>query len=896
MSLSAGTRLGPYEVVAPLGAGGMGEVYRARDERLKRDVAIKVLPASFSADADRLRRFEQEAQAAGSLNHPNILAIYDIGAHDGNPYIVSELLEGETLRDRLAGGALSPRKALGHALQIVRGLAAAHEKGIVHRDLKPENIFVTKDGRVKILDFGLAKLTRPEAGAAPVTQAPTETAGTEPGVALGTVGYMSPEQVRGHRADARSDIFSFGAILYEMLSGKRAFRGESPVETMSAILTKDPPDLSLTNQDISPGLERAVRHCLEKDPEQRFHSAHDLAFDLDALLQVSGSSPAASGVSDVDSRVWVRRAAVPLATAAALLIALGAVAGYRLARSVRSKSAPEGAVRAAFTQLTYQAGVENFPSLSPDGKTFLYVSAASGNHDIFLQRVDGRNAINLTRDCAQDDSQPAFSPDGGRIAFRSEREGGGIFLMGATGESVRRLTDFGFDPSWSPDGKEIAVAAERVEDPLDRRTTSSLSAVNAATGARRLITNGDAVQPSWSPHGHRIAYWGLPVGSGQRDIWTIPASGSPPGAGAVAVTSDAAVDWNPVWSPDGNFLYFSSDRNGTMNLWRVPIEEKSGRVLGDPEPLTAPSRWCGQLSISRDGRQVVYTSRDETSSIQRVAFDSELERVTGEPVPILAGSLLVRDINPSPDGKWVTFNTRGTQEDIFVVSSDGSSQRQLTNDAFKDRGPEWSPDGKRIAFYSNRGGRYEIWSVNADGSGLTQLTKTTGPGVWAPHWSPDGTRLAFPDGANTYLFTLGKPLGADTPHPLPPLNDTGTGFLARSWSPDGRALVGIATRRDGSQIPGVVLYWLELKKYQRLTDFGGVPTWMGDSRRLLVADPDHGKLLLLDSTSGRTVPLLDAPFDRNLLLSRIGIPSRDGRTIFFVKDHTEADIWQVTLK
>ncbi len=286
MTLAAGARLGPYEILSPLGAGGMGEVYRAKDPRLGREVAIKVLPASFSQDPDRLRRFEQEARAASALNHPNILTIHDIGTHDGSPYVVSELLEGETLRGRLVG-ALSPRKAIEYALPIAHGLAAAHEKGIVHRDLKPENIFVTKDGRVKILDFGLAKLTRPETAGSPLTQAPTATAGTEPGVLLGTLGYMSPEQVRGKPADARSDIFSFGAILYEMLSGKRAFHGDSTADTISAILTKEPPDLSITNRNISPGLERVVRHCLEKGPEQRFQSARDLAFDLEALSDVS---------------------------------------------------------------------------------------------------------------------------------------------------------------------------------------------------------------------------------------------------------------------------------------------------------------------------------------------------------------------------------------------------------------------------------------------------------------------------------------------------------------------------------------------------------------------------------------------------------------------------------
>src|SRR5213594_1251795 len=237
MSLSAGARLGPYEVLAPLGAGGMGEVYRARDERLGREVAIKVLPASFSADSDRLRRFEQEARAAGVLNHPNITAVYDIGTHEDAPYVVQELLEGETLRAAMAGAKLPPRKAIDYALQIAHGLAAAHEKGIVHRDLKPENLFVTEDGRVKILDFGLAKLTLPETGIAPATEALTETAGTEPGVVLGTVGYMSPEQVRGRPADARSDIFSFGAVLYEMLSGRRAFQGETAADTMTVILT-----------------------------------------------------------------------------------------------------------------------------------------------------------------------------------------------------------------------------------------------------------------------------------------------------------------------------------------------------------------------------------------------------------------------------------------------------------------------------------------------------------------------------------------------------------------------------------------------------------------------------------------------------------------------------------
>jgi serine/threonine protein kinase/tetratricopeptide (TPR) repeat protein len=298
----------------------MGEVYKARDSRLERTVAVKVLPASFSKEPDRLRRFEQEAKAASALNHPNILTIHDIGTEEGLPFVVSELLEGETLRERLAGGALQARKALSYAVQVAHGLSAAHEKGIVHRDLKPENIFVTRDGRVKILDFGLAKLSQPEGAATPQSDLPTQ--GTEPGVVLGTLGYMSPEQVRAKPADARSDIFAFGTILYEMLSGWRAFQGDTPADTMSAILMKEPPDLSATNRQVPPGLDRIVRHCLEKDPERRFHSAHDLAFDLEAVSDTSSPVPATAArprFASLKFAVLLVSAAVALAAAVLLL-------------------------------------------------------------------------------------------------------------------------------------------------------------------------------------------------------------------------------------------------------------------------------------------------------------------------------------------------------------------------------------------------------------------------------------------------------------------------------------------------------------------------------------------------------------------------------------------------
>ncbi|MGH8772151.1 MAG: serine/threonine-protein kinase, partial [Burkholderiales bacterium] len=334
MTIATGTRLGPYEVIAPLGAGGMGEVYRARDTRLGRDVAVKVLPSTFSSDQDRLHRFEQEACAAGALNHPNILIVHDIGTHERSPYVVSELLEGETLRQRTSGGALAQRRVLDYALQIAQGLAAAHEKGIIHRDLKPDNIFITKDGRIKILDFGLAKLTQTDGGQ-PQTDIPTRRVDTDPGVVMGTVGYMSPEQVRGRSVDQRSDIFSFGAILYEMLSGRRAFHRESTADTISAILKEDPPELSETNHNISPALERLMNHCLEKNPEARFHSARDLAFALEALSGASAQSAQTMAMPPLVPRHISRRelilgsiAAVAVVAAFAFAVAL-AVSHFR---------------------------------------------------------------------------------------------------------------------------------------------------------------------------------------------------------------------------------------------------------------------------------------------------------------------------------------------------------------------------------------------------------------------------------------------------------------------------------------------------------------------------------------------------------------------------------------
>ncbi len=381
MSLTSGQKLGPYQVESLLGAGGMGEVYRAHDSRLNRTVAIKVLPASFSSDRERLQRFAQEARAAAALNHPNILSIFDIGEEQGAPYVVSELLEGETLRERLRNGALPIRRVIDYAMQVAKGLAAAHEKGIVHRDLKPENLFLTNDGRAKILDFGLAKLTQPEASSGS-GDAPTVQVATETGLVMGTAGYMSPEQVRGKPADHRSDIFSFGAILYEMVSGKRAFHGETAADTMSAILKEEAPELSETARNVPPGLERIVRHCLEKHPSQRFQSAGDLAFDLEALTELSAQSKsgAQAAVQQADSKGSHRL----LAFAAGMILLAAAILGlgWWLGRTGAAVSAPE------YQQITFRTGSIGNARFTPDG-TIVYSAAwEGGDNQLYLTRTD----------------------------------------------------------------------------------------------------------------------------------------------------------------------------------------------------------------------------------------------------------------------------------------------------------------------------------------------------------------------------------------------------------------------------------------------------------------------------------------------------------------------------
>jgi Tol biopolymer transport system component/predicted Ser/Thr protein kinase len=868
--MQAGRRFGPYEIVAPLGAGGMGEVFRARDTRIGREVAIKFLAPDAVASADRLRRFEQESRTTGSLNHPNLVTIHDVGTDNGAPYIVMELLDGHTLRDCLE--ELPQRKAVDYAVQLAQGLAAAHDKGIIHRDLKPENIFITRDGRVKILDFGLAKLKAPVEGK---TEAPTEQRGTAPGTVMGTVGYMSPEQVRGEELDHRTDIFSLGTILYEMLSGRRAFQGNTAADTMSAILREDPPELP-PSQPFTPALGHIVRHCLEKNPAERFQSARDLAFDLQTASGISGASGQTAGRAPVRRVPWVRTSAGVLALAAAVVG--GYMAGTR--RMPDGKTAP---VAVNASQLTFRSGVEAFPSIAPDGKTFVFVSRAAGNNDIYLQRVEGQSAINLTRESLADDTQPALSPSGSLIAFRSERDGGGLYVMGATGEAVRRISDFGFNPSWAPDGKEIACSTERVTfSPQSRTSDSELWIINVASGNKwRVTAQTRPVQPAWSPRGHRIAYWGI-SGAGQRDLYTIDARAT--GGAPKALLSDAALDWNPVWSPDGRYLYFGSDRGGTLNLWRLPIDEATGQARGTPEQIPLPARYAAHFSIAHDGKHIVFSALEMASAVRR----APLRDVGRRGSTVVSGSMLIFTFDISPDGQWLAFSNAGMQEDLYVVSVNGGELRQITNDGFRDRAPTWTPDGKRLVFYSNRSGNMEIWQINIDGSGLYPLTNARAQ-LWFPQMSPDGKRLTAIDAGRTYMIEMSGNT-AGKPQPLPrPTRDMD--FRASDWSPDARKIAGVLNRPADRTPVGVAVYDVARKSYQIVRRTGGRARWMPDGRSLLILD---GGSLIVTSLDGKEI-VRYAPLTQMNIVAGAEPFWTDGKEIYWVEQMDQADIWLVRL-
>jgi serine/threonine protein kinase len=887
--------IGPYKIERLLGAGGMGEVYLARDTRLERKVALKILPSHFTLNKESALRFEREARAASALNHPNILTVYDIGQADDIRYIATEFIDGETLRERLKAGPMRAEDALDVALQITSALKAAHNAGIIHRDIKPENIMLRRDSIAKVLDFGLAKLMEEDASSNESGNI-TKKDLTATGAVMGTASYMSPEQALGLAVDHRSDIFSFGAVLYEMLTGKQPFKGATAAATFDAVLNRAPQPMAEIDEDAPVEFESIIEKALEKKVESRYQEASEMRADLKRLMRWfdSGtefhatSAPHRSAKSKRFRSRRTRRQYLLiglLGVAVIVFIAFVALRFNRQSETPKREGARNSLGKPSFTKLTSQSGEEIHPSLSPDGKTFLYASRESGNMDIYLQRVGEQTSANLTKDSKANETQPAFSNDGSKIAFAFSDPKGGVFVMDASGKSRRRLTDFGYNPAWSPDDEEIVFATDRV-DALDARSIipSELWIVNVATGEKRSLAVNDGVQPAWSPSGERIAYWSLK--GGQRDVWTIPAKGGSP----VSVTNDVATDGNPVWSPDGKYLYFASDRSGSMNFWRVAIDEKTGRTLDQPEPVTTPSSYSKHLSVARDGRHFAYVRANRNINLHTVAFDSAKEKAIDKPVAVMQGEHQVINSDLSPDGEWFAFGLQTeNQEDIYVMKRDGAGLKKLTNDKHKDRSPRFSPDGKGITFFSDRSGRYEAWTINVESGSLEQTTFTgDGPGVAYSFWSRDGTRYVYNRWDNEpYIIDANKRWNEQTPQQLPEFPSMSGYFWARMWSPDGKKIGG--WHIDGGAA-GIVVYDFEKQAYERLTDYGDDPVWLNDSRRLLFRH--QNKIFSVDSQNKKAKEVFSLSPQR---ITFFGL-SQDNRTIFFSLLSAEAEIWLLTVE
>jgi len=865
-----GRAIAHYVVREHIGGGGMGVVYKAEDTRLERTVALKFLPPELTRDPVAKARFLQEARAASALEHPNICTIHEVDeTDDGQLYLAMPAYDGETLKKKIERGPLPLEEAIDFAIQVGQGLAKAHRQGIVHRDIKPANLIVTGDGIVKILDFGLAKL----AGAAGLTRA---------GFCLGTPSYMSPEQARGE-VDHRTDLWSLGVVLYEMVTGRAPFRADTDQGIIYALLTEEPEPVRKLRPETPPDLERILKGMLAKDPGDRYPNLDAAIAELRALSGITSTLSRMSLRVPVVRRPWWRAPAIAAAVAVLLIAAFFLV--RFLARetgwlgTLGSGSRPLQRTNDSLTDLE---GRESHPALAPDGSFFLYAKEAGGDLDIFWQRVGGGNPRNLTEDSTFDDGQPAVSPDGQRVAFRSEREGGGLFLMGATGESVVRLTQEGHDPAWSPDGQWIVYATEGITDPRRRSVQSELWRVRLADSTReRIPVEADAVQPSWSPNGRRIAYWGLRPGTGTRVVWTVPVEGGEP----VAVTDGRAIDWNPVWSPDGEHLYFVSDRSRSMTLWRVRIDQRSGKVQGEPEDLTTPAAWSGFLSISRDGKQIAYATRDGKANLERTAFDPATGRTSGILEPVTQGSRIVRFADVSPDGRWIVYDTALPQEDLHVVGADGQQGRQLTDDPERDRVPRWSPDSERILFYSDRGGGgYQVWSVRADGGDRRQMTAVQGSAVLDALWSPDGGRLLVMTEHGPSLIDLSQPLGQRRAQPLANAQQGGESFTPNDWSSDGKWLAG-EVQTPTSRL-GIARYSFETGRYEGLTESGILPVWLSDGRLLYV---DEGKVFLLDPQTRATREILAPPPNTNSAF-RIVEAAPDGSALFLVRASDEGDI------
>lgn len=762
-----GGTLGNYEIIERLGGGGMGEVFLARDTRLDRKAAIKLLPDLLTSNSQTKQRFTQEAKAASALNHPNIITIYEIASDDGYDFIAMEYVEGETIRDLLERGRIETRRAVELCAQAASGIAAAHEAGIIHRDIKPENLMVTRSSQLKILDFGLAKLVEQRPSLAdshmPTVDLPrsNERVVTVPGTILGTVAYMSPEQAEGRPLDRRTDIFSLGVVFYEMITGRRPFEGKSAIDILHSIINSEPPPPRDLNANLPIEVEDLVAKSLAKDLTERYQHAGDFELDLRRFKRglESGSLPSVRSLpqnpagSDRVSPAW---------WLAAGLVLVSVIFGWAYFRRGTASPPPAASVltNSTLSPLTIDPGFEGEPTFAPDGQTIAYVSDRTGNFEIFLRQISGGPDINLTNNPA-DDMQPAISPDGKQIAFVSSRSGvsdclcffiygtdqplmgGAIWVMPAFGGSPRKVADTGTFPSWSPDGGSLIFT----KGPWYGQRIYRISANGGEPLEVAVNLKKDApfiAYPSYSPDGSHILF------EAANNIFVVDSSGGD--------ARHVVEGKHPVWSSDGSSIYYTNVEAGkNYTLWQAPFSIQAGKLTGDPSPLTVGRGRDTQPAVSRDGRFIAFSALDVSFNLESVLFDAESARSQDPPRPLTTGSDLIYFFSTPANGETAVFDShRGASSFIWKVGP-ASPSVQLTSDPnFDDNFPEVSPDGKLVAFnrrpYNKPEAPDDLWFIEADGANpRLMLEKACCAG-----WQRDGssfTYFSFEDG-QVYLYDM----------------------------------------------------------------------------------------------------------------------------------------------
>ena len=895
MALAAGSRLGSYEILSSLGSGGMGEVYRARDPRLNRDVAIKILAESVAHEPDHVARFQREAQSIAALNHPNIVTIYSVEEADGTSFLTMELVEGKALSETLDPRGLPLARLLEIAIPLADAVSAAHEKGITHRDLKPANVMVTGAGRVKVLDFGLAKLVESSLPAAAGVSALPTRVETGDGRIVGTVAYMSPEQAEGKPVDQRSDVFSLGVMLYELATGERPFRGDTPLSTLTSILRDTPRAITEIQRALPRDLATIVRRCLAKSPEQRTQSAKDLRNQLEDLRQALGSGElAAPPTAQVSRRraSWWRWAA-----AIAASVALGAAGVWMLTRGRR---APDPPIVTQVARLTHDTGLSEWATWSPDGSLLAFASNRNGNYDIYVRRVDGGQEVPVTNN-ESENFQPAFSPDGRSIAFVSTRSsrtrmikigqrsgtleartyGGDIWVVPALGGQARRLAPDGNDPAWHPSGRKVAY----VSGPEAHRSILEVAAEGGApeTLLTTAASSWEISRLQYSPHGHWITF-----DTSDNEVFAVPLTGGQP--------RKLVSGFSHVWDPAGTHLYYCvRDSGGGTRVQSVGVDEQTGATSGQPSTMGLMTGVLREMAVSRSGGQLVVTEDESSMNLSRLPLNAAGSAPGGVEELLSAGQVFDGQPNVSPDGNRIAYSSnRLGHAQIWLLHLDSKRMDvlPLPGEDASAVGAHWHPDGRRLlvqrAFVN---GKVALWWMAADASSAEELISLPSLTNNFEGWpiTPGGRTIVYGAGVDGHAQLFELDLGTRQSRQLTRSPDDKFSAVV---SPDGRWIVYTSNANGSNQL------W-------RMAAAGGQaePLTKGDDRvrhmfyspdgRWLYYQPNHLNIYRMPADGGPAQQVTH--FAESGLFIEEPTISPDARFLVYIRHNGGSSLWLLQL-